>query len=182
MSSNLLDERLQDVGTTILMERLSRRYRIPLLRFFEKRIGRHAEAEDLVQDVFLRLTNSANLCAVEQLEGYLFQTAANLLRDRRRRLIARASAAHEPYQEALHGAAQLSSDPEVNASGAQAIEQLVAALAELPERTRAVFVLYHFEHHSHAEIGRRLGIAVSTIEKHMSRAGSHLLKRMNFPI
>jgi RNA polymerase sigma factor (sigma-70 family) len=49
----------------------------------------------------------------------------------------------------------------------------------LPERTRAVWVLYHFEDLPHAEIARRLGIAVSTIEKHMGRASTHLLKRLD---
>ncbi len=42
-----------------------------------------------------------------------------------------------------------------------------------------MFVLYHFEDYPHAEIARQLGIAVSTIEKHMGRANAHLLTRMD---
>jgi RNA polymerase sigma factor (sigma-70 family) len=154
---------------------LSRQFRAPLARFFEKRIGRQAEIEDLVQEVFLRLA-SGHIESVSQPEAYLFKTAANLLHDRQRRRAARATHAHEPYDEAVHGSADILG-PERALLGAQAIEQLVAALYELPERTRAVWVLYHLEDLSHAEIARRLGIAVSTIEKHMSRASAHLLRR-----
>jgi DNA-directed RNA polymerase specialized sigma24 family protein len=39
------------------VEALSRQFRAPLVRFFEKRIGRQAEIEDLVQEVFLRLAS-----------------------------------------------------------------------------------------------------------------------------
>jgi RNA polymerase sigma factor (sigma-70 family) len=43
---------------------------------------------------------------------------------------------------------------------------------------RTVFSLYHFEELSHAEIGEQLGIAVSTVEKNMTRANAHLLTRL----
>jgi RNA polymerase sigma factor (sigma-70 family) len=164
-------------GHAAAVEALSRQFRTPLVRFFEKRIGRQAEIEDLVQEVFLRLA-SGQLDSVNQPEAYLFKTAVNLLHDRERRRMARASYAHVPYDEAVHGSAD-TLGPERALLGSQAIEQLVAALYELPERTRTVWVLYHFEDLPHAEIARRLGIAVSTIEKHMGRASTHLLKRLD---
>ena len=161
------------------IEALSRRFRVPLERFFEKRIGRQVEIDELVQEVFLHLAGGGKIESVERPEAYLFRTAANVLNDRWRRLSARAAEAHEPYDEAVHGSAQETLSPERALLGAQAIEQLVAALYELPERTRVVWALYHFEDLTHTEIGRRLGIAVSTIEKHIGRASGHLLKRLD---
>jgi RNA polymerase sigma factor (sigma-70 family) len=161
------------------IEALSRRFRVPLERFFEKRIGRQAEIDDLVQEVFLHLAGGGRIESVDRPEAYLFRTAANVLNDRWRRLTVRAAESHEPYDEALHGNAQETPDPERALLGAQAIEQLVVALYELPERTRMVWALYHFEDLTHMEIGRRLGISVSTIEKHIGRASSHLLKRLD---
>lgn len=160
---------------------LSRRYRLPLLRFFEKRLddGGATEAEDLTQEVFLRLSGSPGLDSVERMESYLFTAAANLLRDRHRRRAARAAGAHEPYDEALHGGSVDLPGPERVALGRQRIDRLADALHELPERTRAVFVLYHLENLPHAEIARRLGIAVRTIEKHVFRANAHLLQRID---
>lgn len=162
-----------------VIEALSRRFRQPLRRYFEKRIGAHAETEDLVQEVFLRLARAGDIGGLERIDAYLFTTAANLLRDRHRRLSARESQAHEPYDESLHGAAEEVPGPERAVQSTQLIEQLVAALHELPERTRLVFTLYHLEELPHAEIARRLGIAVSTIEKHVGRASAHLLKKVD---
>jgi RNA polymerase sigma factor (sigma-70 family) len=159
---------------------LSRRFRGPLERFFEKRIGRRAEIDDLVQEVFLHLAGGGKIESVERPEAYLFKTAANVLNDRWRRLSARAAESHEPYDEEVHGSARETLCPERALLGAQAVEQLVAALHDLPERTRAVWALYHLEDLTHNEIAKRLGITVSTIEKHIGRANGHLLKRLDF--
>jgi RNA polymerase sigma factor (sigma-70 family) len=165
-----------------VFEALSRRFRTPLARFFEKRIGRQSETEDLVQEVFMRLADGARVESVEHMEAYLFKTAANLLRDRQRRLSARAAQAHEPYEDEVHGVADDRPTPERALLGAEAIQQLVAALQELPERTRNVWVLYHVDDLPHAVIARQLGLAISTIEKHLHRANVHLLKRIDRPL
>ena len=162
------------------IEALSRRFRIPLERYFEKRIGRQAEIDDLVQEVFLHLAGGGRIESVERPEAYLFKTAANVLNDRWRRLTARAADSHEPYDEDVHGSARETLCPERALLGTQAVEQLVVALHELPERMRVVWALYHLEDLTHAEIGRRLGITVSAIEKHIGRANGHLLKRLDF--
>jgi RNA polymerase sigma factor (sigma-70 family) len=163
-----------------LIDALSRQFRVPLERFFEKRIGRQTEVDDLVQEVFLHLAGGGKVESVERPEAYLFKTAVNVLNDRWRRLTTRAAEAHEPYDEALHGSARETFCPERTVLGVQAVEQLVAALYELPERTRVVWALHHLEDLPHTQIGRRLGITVSAIEKHIGRASAHLLKRMDF--
>jgi RNA polymerase sigma factor (sigma-70 family) len=160
------------------VEALSRRFRVPLARFFERRIGRQADIDDLVQEVFLRLASSGRIERVEEPEAYLFRTAMNLLHDRQRRLAARSAEVHEPYDEAIHGSARTTPTPERELLGGQDIQQLIAALYELQARTRDIWALYHLEDLAQAEIAVRLGVTVSTVEKHMSRATAHLLKRL----
>ena len=162
-----------------VIEELSRQFRAPLTRFFVHRIGHQAEVDDLVQEVFLRLAGSDRIQLTDLPEAYLFRTASNLLIDRQRRRATHAAGAHESYDEALHGMAPDTPDPERALLGAQALQQLVATLHELPVKSRTVWILYHLEELSHAEISRRLGIAVSTIEKHMSRANAQLLKKLH---
>lgn len=165
--------------TEAIIEELSRRFRRPLQRYFEKRIGRHADSEDLVQHVFLRLASGGRIEASLGVEGYLFKIAHNLLRDRQRRLAVRNSSAHEPYEDDTHGAQSGAPTPERLVQNSQLIEQLLVVVQELPERTREVFTLYYLHGMPHAQIASRLGIAVSTIEKHMARASAYLLKRID---
>jgi RNA polymerase sigma-70 factor (ECF subfamily) len=68
--------------------------------------------------------------------------------------------------------------PERLLMGAEALEGLIAALYQLPEKTRIIFTLYHFESVPQVEIARRLGMSVSTLEKHMGRANLHLLEQL----
>lgn len=154
-----------------LLEEWSRRYRPPLIRFFQRRI-QPADHEDLVQEVFLRLAKHGDLNAIGHVEGYLFQAAKNVLKDWRRREARHAASAHDPISEELTD--EVGFSPERVLLSRDTVNALVAALETLPERTRAVFMLYHFDNLSHAEIARRLGIAVRTVENNMARAHAHL--------
>ncbi len=58
-------------------------YGSALRHFFQRRIGdRRAEVDDLVQEVFVRLFNRRGREPIDNLTGYVFQIAANLLRER----------------------------------------------------------------------------------------------------
>ena len=160
------------------MQTLSQRLRTPLKRYFTNRHIPPHEVDDLVQEVFLRLSARGGVERVERIEPYVFATASNLLRDRRRHMTSKAAEAHVPYDDTLHGSARPAFEPDRILLGTQLVTRLVEALYELPERTRAVFSLYHFEELTHAQIGERLGMAISTVEKQMARANAHLLKRL----
>lgn len=164
-----------------IIQTLSARFRVPLRRYFEKRGVPRDEVDDLVQEVFARLTNRDGIESMERLEAYLFATASNLLHDRHRRLMSHAAGGHEPYEESIHGGLQDMPGPDRALLGVQLVEQLIAGLRELPERTRVIFTLYHLEDLPHRQIAQRLGIAVSTIEKHMARAHAHLIRKLERP-
>jgi RNA polymerase sigma-70 factor (ECF subfamily) len=168
------------VGSTTaqIVASLSVRLAPALRRFFKSRRIPQDDVEDLVQDAFLRLAARPGVESMERPEGYLFTTASNLLRDRHRRMAAQSAQTHEPYEDSLHGSIQGPDSPERALLATQAVVKLVEALFELPERTRAIFTLYHLEDLAHRDIAQRLGIAISTIERHMARATTHLAKRM----
>ena len=63
---------------------INRTFRPALMAFFLRRLRNHAEAEDLTQEVFMRLA-AAKSDQVKSADAYVFRTAANLLRDRSRR-------------------------------------------------------------------------------------------------
>lgn len=164
-----------DIDTTSLAD-LSHRFRPALKAYFVKRAPDGVDADDLVQDVFVRLARRGELSTIRQVEGYLFQTAANVLTDRLRSRAARRREDHVPYRELDH--AREDASPDTVLMGREALAQLLASLCELPERRRAVFVLHRFDGLRYGEIAKRLGISLSSVEKHMIKALAHLTARL----
>lgn len=156
---------------------LSVRLRGPLVQFFERRVGNVTEAEDLAQEVFERLARQSDLRKLERLDGYVFTVATNLLRDRARKRVAHAADAHVPLDSIADFSEEIT--PERVLQGRDAVNRFLAALAELPERTRTVLVLRRYEGLEFKEIARRLGISVSAVEKHMLRAMDYLSRRLD---
>lgn len=147
---------------------LSRRLRAPLLKFFVRRTGSMTDAEELVQELFLRLLGRKDLFSLHNLDGYVFETAANLMRDKVRRDTARSTDRHDDVS-ALDLAADLPS-AEQSLESRQRLNRLLAALDTLPPRAQTIVMLRRFEDMSYAQIAKRLGISVSAVEKHMVRA------------
>ena len=154
-------------------ENVALRYRAPLRGFFARRVRDAADVEDLIQEVFLRLVGRARGEPIEKVEQYLFQTAANVLRDSGRRSMVREGDAHESYDEAVH---DVGSDitPERVLLGKESVTIVAAALRELPQRTRDVFVLRALERHKYAEIAAMLRVSTRAVEQHMAKALAHL--------
>ena len=157
------------------LEALANAYGPALRRYFGKRAYQHADVEDLVQNVLVRLAVRGDSQSIEQPEAYLMRTATNVWRDYLRKKGTHAEAAHEEYVEGQlceeHG-------PDTELEGAEAIRSIMVALHELPARTRQVFVLCRVEGLRQKAVARRLGVSVSAVEKHMIRAIAHLAARV----
>ena len=158
-----------------LLEAWARDYRLPLTNYFRKRAPNSVDPDDLVQEVFVRLARRADLATIERVDGYLFQTAATVLADRYRKDSRKPEIA-ESFEEESHGLAVLT--PERVLMDRQSLNELIQGLYALPERTRHIFALYHFEHVRQKEIAARLEMPISTVEKHMARANKYLLERL----
>ncbi|HKR88876.1 MAG TPA: sigma-70 family RNA polymerase sigma factor [Phenylobacterium sp.] len=155
------------------MDALARRHRAALVRYFQRKGFTALDAEDGVQEVFERLARRDGLAdRVEHFDGYLFAVAAHVATDLLRRGRARRSRLHDSYEEAVHAPRDCS--PEEVLEGREALARLVTALKELPERTRHIFILARLEHMRQAEIARRLGVSLSTVEKHLASAIAYL--------
>ncbi len=137
------------------------RYGPALRRFFRRRVG-PAEAEDMLQDVFLAMSARRG-DPVDNVEGYLFRIAANLIAKRHGREAGRAAA--EAMLEAPEGFS-----PERILMSKQEAAHVLAAIRELPPRTREAFIFHRFEEMTYPEIARRLGISVSAVKQLIARA------------
>jgi RNA polymerase sigma factor (sigma-70 family) len=138
-----------------------------LRRYFSKRVAA-GEIDDLVQEVFVRMQTHAEGPPIEHLDRYLFAVAASVLTDQARRRAVRHETAHQTLEESHHPAEELT--PERVLLDREALELVVTAIAELPARTRDVFVLHRFEELSCTGIAAQLGMSVSAVEKHIMKA------------
>jgi RNA polymerase sigma factor (sigma-70 family) len=150
---------------------LSRRLRPALMRHFQRRTASVSDAEELVQELFLRLLRRADLFALENLDGYVFEAAANLARDRVRRQQARGGC-HIDIADIE--AATDDPSPEQVVDARKRLDLMLVALDGLPPRARTIVILRRFENLTYRQIAERLDISVSAVEKHMVRSMSAL--------
>ena len=156
----------------IRLDDVARRYYAPLLSFFRKRTRNPAEVEDLVQQVFLKLARQSADSGIDNPDAYIFQTASNTLRDHLRRDLVRER--YDGREEAGEEQERSEISPERVLIGREAMARVAAALRELPERTRDVFMLRCFEGLKHAEIAQLMGVSVRAVEKHAAKALAHV--------
>lgn len=165
-----------DSPTRGLLAEWSARYRSVLVRYFHKRLRNAGEVEDLVQEVFLRLARQRELSAVRLVEPYLFQVASHVLTDHARSAAVRHVQDRESFEEDTYSSEV--GAPEAVLADRQDVDRALEALAELPEKTRMIFMLRRWEELPNAEIARTMGMSVSAVEKHITKALIHLKERM----
>lgn len=155
--------------------------------FFMRRQFTRPEAEDLTQEVFLRMVGRDGAEAPENPDVYVFQVAANLLRDRARRSLTHRADGHTSLDDitaaglADHPGLVEDRGPERVLLAQESLAEALRALDELSERTRHIYILHRLEKMRHKEIAALLGLSVSAVEKHIIRAVAHLAERCGRP-
>jgi RNA polymerase sigma-70 factor (ECF subfamily) len=136
-------------------------HRSGLVDYASRIVGDHAQAEDVVQEAYLRFDRAASAPIAEPV-GYLYRIVRNLALDGRRRQAREALFVVGQSPEFSDGAACSRPGPEAEAAGRSDVEALKAALAELPERTRRALELHRFEGKTVKAVAAALGVSVGT--------------------
>ena len=136
-------------------------------------------AQDIAQETFLRLWQNRRAYRPQgSLLSFLLHIAHNLCRDEHRRAASRPS---EPLYECVAGAGptQFPADSPDDALRTAAMTQAVAAaVAELPEAQRSVFVLSHYEAVPYREIALILDCPIGTVASRKYLAVEALRRRL----
>ena len=165
------------------IERTMARERDRLGNFIRRRVPDAGEAEDILQDVFLEFIEAYRLPEpIEQVGAWLFRVARNRIIDRFRRK------KEEPLPEFadeseedrwLEEVLPLSSTgPEAAYARHVLMEEIFAALDELPPAQRDVFIAHEMERRSFKALSAESGIAVSTLLARKRYAVLHLRVRL----
>jgi RNA polymerase sigma factor (sigma-70 family) len=149
-----------------------------LLRFLSARLGEAAAADDIYQELFVRLRSGALPADLTNPRGYLFRMAYNLANEftrARRRQTARD--AHwtdtTTHKVGVDAIADASAADEALASK-ERLARVMRALDSLPPKSREVFMMCRVQGLSHRDIAEVMGISTKTVEKHMTAALKHL--------
>jgi RNA polymerase sigma-70 factor (ECF subfamily) len=134
-----------------------------LLRYLTRRFGPNM-AEDLAQEVWLRLRERNDPESLREPRAWVFRTAINLGIDKLRR---EASAEKARVLERVGG---VDREPDAHVEAVLQVERLVAALEGLPGQCREAFLLHRLDGLTHEAIASRLGVSTKTIQRHIKRA------------
>ena len=180
MTSNDADAAMTGSGLSLLETYLERRP--DLVRFFTARLRSAATAEDLVQDIYLRVATLEAATQVHNPVGYLYRLGSNLMLDRLRgeRRAAVREGAWLDSNSTRVGSEEIAEDPSAEQAVAarQRLDAAVAVLRDLPEQTQRVFRMHKFDGMSHPEVAQALGISRSSVEKHVMAALKLLAARL----
>lgn len=153
--------------------------RADLLRFLTARLGQPAAAEDIYQEIFIRLRQGQLPGDVSNARAFIYKMAYNLANDAHRagsRRATRDSAWIDASTQKI-GTDAVAGDPDIDAAidAKRRLDLMVAALAALPTKCREVFTLHRLQGLSHREVAAKLGITTKTVEKHMTTALKQLV-------
>ena len=157
-----------------------------LRRFIRKHVRDAGDAEDIFQEVFYELVDAYRLMKpVEQVGAWLFRVARNriidLFRSRRPAVLGNDSALAAKDGEAYQWEDLLPS-PEAGPEAAYArsvlLEELDAALEDLPDEQREVFVAHEIEGRSFKEVSEATGVSINTLLSRKRYAVMRLRRRL----
>lgn len=148
------------------LERAYIRYFSALKRRLRSQRFDDATAEDLAQSVFVKLAEHKAPETIRDTEGYIYGIARNVAADHCRANIRKCEIEEQSQAEFLaNGHSGVS--PEDSAIHADALQNLLGIVDNLPTRRREILLLHRFRGYDHAEIATMLNISEETVRHHI---------------
>lgn len=158
-----------------------------LVRSFAARTGSRERAEDVVQDLYVRLQTLTEDAAAEVQNpvAFLYRIGGNLVLDgvrQGKRTAARDKAWTQEGVEIVGGVSIADQpSPEDAAWARLKLDQVSRTLENAAPKARQAFRLHRIDGLTHAQIAERLGVSTSSVEKYLSGVLARLLKEVGWP-
>jgi RNA polymerase sigma-70 factor (ECF subfamily) len=174
-------------GSTRAFERLLKRHRRPMFNFIHRQVGSESLAEDLFQEVFLRIVKAAPSYRQEaKFTTWMYRIARNLCIDHARRSKHRRAASLDQEMENGDGhrgrmvdrVADEKPGTDRRAMGRQLQGQLARAVDSLSEEQREVFLMREFLNLRFREIAEIVSCSENTVKSRMRYALEHLRREL----
>lgn len=152
-------------GDAAAFETLYKLFWTAMYSFAFRYVQSGEEAEDVVQEVFFRIwRNRSEWNVIGSVQNYLFISVRNASIARIRR---NATAQRWTERERADSSSESMAGPEADLEIAERHADIERALAEMPEKRRAVCAMRWIDGLSYAQIAERLGITEKTVENHI---------------
>jgi RNA polymerase sigma factor (sigma-70 family) len=179
VSISAMTEQDQKIAEIMVKER-------PRLRnFIRRRVPDSADVEDIVQDVFYKLVEANRLLMpIEHVTGWLFSVARNRITDlfRKKKPESFSEQVIEDEEGELLAIEDMLPSPDAGPDAVYLrnllLEELEAALDELPEEQREIFVAHELEGRSFNEMAEESGVSMNTLLARKRYAVLHLRERL----
>ncbi len=153
-----------------------------LRAFIRRRVADAGDAEDVLQEVLYELVEAVRLMTpIDQVGAWLFRVARNRITDlfRKRRPEAPRDVSIEDEAFALGDLLPSpGGGPEAEFARGVLLEELAAALDELPDEQREVFIAHELEGRSFKELAAETGVGLNTLLSRKHYAVLHLRRRL----
>ena len=168
-------------GDVYAFEQIVHRYKDPLINFIYHFLGDRIDAEDVIQETFLRVFKNKHLYRnIAKFSTWIYTIASNLakteLRRRRRRRIL--SLSKMGYEDRDYDLPDSYSSPERIVDGEMKDQMIRKEIEDLPIRFREVIVLRDIQEFSYEEISKILKIPIGTVKSRVNRGRLRLQKRL----
>ena len=146
-----------------LIEDSYKKYQRSVFLYIYYKIGNKEEAEDLVQDVFVRLMDYQQMLRVDTIKHFIFTISRNLLYDYLRHYYKRLEVTSYIYDQ--RETCTNETEEQVIARDLLLLEK--KKVAQLSEQRRKVYMMTRFENKTLPEVSRILNLSSRTVENHL---------------
>ncbi|HDQ45306.1 MAG TPA: sigma-70 family RNA polymerase sigma factor [bacterium] len=169
-------------GDLYAFEQIVRRYKEPLINFVYHFLGDRVDAEDVVQETFLRVYRNKHLYRnIAKFSTWIYTIASNLakteLRRRRRRRLF--SISQMGFDNRDYDLPSGDATPEGIVDGGMKESIIRKAIETLPTKFKEVVILRDVQEFSYEEIGEILDIPIGTVKSRVNRGRSRLQKKLH---
>jgi RNA polymerase sigma-70 factor (family 1) len=163
-------------GDNTAFSQIFQKYYQALYQFAGRFVKDAQTAENIVQDVFVKLwMNRENCLITSSLKSYLYaatrNTALNFLKSEKRQL---------SREDLMNDRPDTAANPEEQIIENEMIEKVHKAIEKLPEKCRYIYLMKRYDDLKYHEIAEILNISINTVKTQMKRAFKSLLTNLAY--